>query len=107
LVDFLADGFRRKPVGFFRIKLTILIFMIPLIFSYCYPAIFEKALGLAGGYGEAFLNGLLPISVYYVGRYVMKLSNHQLNFRKFDLFILTLFSLIVITLETIHLFAKG
>lgn len=106
LVDFLADGFKRKPIGFFRIKLTLLIFVIPLFFSYFYPTIFEKALGLAGGYGEAFLNGLLPISVYYIGRYIMKLSNHKLNFKKFDLIVLTIFSLVVIFLESLQLFSK-
>lgn len=106
LVDFLADGYKRKPIGFFRVKLTLFIFAIPLFFSYLYPTIFKKALGLAGGYGEAFLNGLLPISVYYIGRYVMKLNNHKVNFRKFDLLVLTIFSFVVIALETIHLFSN-
>jgi tyrosine-specific transport protein len=106
LVDFLADGLKRKPQGLFRLFLTGLIFGIPMVFSYLDPTIFEKALGVAGGFGEAFLNGLLPISVYYVGRYVMKLNHHVLSFRKFDLLLLTFFAVVVIILETIQLFFK-
>ncbi len=106
LVDFLADGLKKKPVGLLRVALTILIFAIPMFLSYWDPMIFEKALGLAGGYGEAFLNGLLPIGVYAIGRYVLKLNHQVMEFKKSDLLLLALFSLIVIGIESAHLFLK-
>jgi tyrosine-specific transport protein len=107
LVDFLADGLRKKPVGLLRWGLTAIIFVVPMAFAYLDPTIFEKALGLAGGYGEAFLNGLLPICVYAIGRYVMRLNGKTLNFKKFDLGLLTVFCLVVVVLETILLITKN
>ena len=107
LVDFLADGCKKKPEGKFRWFLTTIIFTIPMILAYLDPTIFEKALGVAGGYGEAFLNGILPISVYSIGRYMYGYNRQTINFKKLDLIILLIFCLFVVTLETIQLFARS
>ena len=70
MVDFLGDGFRiphRK--GWKRAGLTVLTFVPPFIFATLNPDIFTTALGIAGGFGEAFLNGLLPVGLMWAGKY--------------------------------------
>jgi tyrosine-specific transport protein len=64
LVDFLKDALR--PVK--RSLLCVAVFMLPGLFALLNPTIFDRALGFAGGFGEAFLNGLLPIAFAWVGR---------------------------------------
>lgn len=59
VVDFLNDGMKLK--GKKRPLLVMLTFLPPAFCAFLDPAIFEKALGIAGGFGEAFLNGLLPV----------------------------------------------
>ena len=66
LVDFWADGLglnagaKRKEVRT-KAYLLLLAFLPPLIFALFSHHIFLKALSLAGGFGSAFLLGLLPI----------------------------------------------
>lgn len=79
MVDFLGDGFNLKRSGYPRILLTFLTFLPPLVFTLVDPEVFVTAIGFAGGFGEAFLNGLLPIALVWVGRYYHKLEgDHQL-----------------------------
>jgi len=69
-----------------------------------YPGIFIEAIGVAGGYGEAILNGLLPIAIVWVGRYWMKLpSEYSLFGGRTMLIMLALFTLLIIGIETHHL----
>ncbi|PCI76135.1 hypothetical protein COB21_04730 [Candidatus Aerophobetes bacterium] len=75
LVDFLADGMgvsveERKGVK--RWGLAAIVFFLPLLFVWKYPDVFIAALGVAGGFGEAFLNGLLPVALVFVLRYKLK-----------------------------------
>lgn len=80
MVDFLGDGLNWKRTGASRILLTILTFLVPCALTIIDPAIFVTAIGFAGGFGEAFLNGLLPIAMVWVGRYHLKLEGmHQLT----------------------------
>jgi len=75
LLDFLADGFKVKPVKYgVRFLLSLLVFLPPCILSIVDPSIFVKAIGFAGGFGEAFLNGLLPVALVWIGRYKLKLT---------------------------------
>lgn len=106
LVDFLADGLKKKPVGSFRFLITSVIFFVPMVLAYSNPTIFEQALGVAGGFGEAFLNGLLPIAVYAIGRYKLKLNHNTLNFKKLDLWLLAAFSVVVIFIELAQIILK-
>lgn len=99
LVDFLADGLKKKPEGIFRWGLCVFIFGLPMLFSYYNPTIFEQALGLAGGFGEALLNGVMPIAVYYVGRYLMKLNHQVIEFNRMDCALLMAFALVVMGIE--------
>jgi tyrosine-specific transport protein len=59
VVDFLNDGLNLK--GKKRPLLVVMTFLPPALCAFLNPAIFETALGVAGGFGEAFLNGLLPV----------------------------------------------
>lgn len=59
VVDFLNDGL--KWGGKRRSLLVLLTFLPPGLCAALNPNLFEKALSVAGGFGEAFLNGLLPV----------------------------------------------
>ena len=57
VVDFLNDGLK----GSKRWWLVLLTFVPPGLCAMLNPALFEMALGIAGGFGEALLNGILPV----------------------------------------------
>ena len=77
MVDFLGDGLKIRATGNKRIILCVAVFLPPLVLSALDPTIFVGALGFAGGFGEAFLNGLLPVALVWVGRYSRKLGGHE------------------------------
>ncbi len=105
LVDFLGDGLGiQKRTGSRRLWLCLLTFLPPLFFAMYNPNIFNTALGIAGGFGESVLNGILPTVVVYIGRYRMQLDEKLYFFGKKNLLILCLLiSLGVIVLEAYHL----
>lgn len=105
MVDFLGDGLNvRQREGWKRFALCLAVFVPPAIFAAIKPGIFIEAIGVAGGYGEAILNGLLPISMVWIGRYWMKLpSTYQLFGGKTVLVVLLLFTLLIMGIETHHL----
>lgn len=105
MVDFMSDGLQVKGEGMFRFLLTLLVYVPPFFFAYTVPGIFSTALGIAGGIGETFLNGIFPVLIVYIGRYRMKekplvgaLGN------PFILAILLAMSIAVFGLELIQLF---
>lgn len=70
MVDFLGDSLHcLKRTGWTRLMLCLLTFVPPGILAVIYPGIFIKALSIAGGFGEAFLNALLPILLLCLGKY--------------------------------------
>ena len=69
MVDFIADGLGLNREGLSRFGLCLIVFFPPTIFAFTNPGIFIQAIGIAGGFGEAILNGLLPIAIVWVGRY--------------------------------------
>lgn len=107
MVDFLGDGLKVKPIGKIRVLLTIGIFFPPFILSVIDPSIFVSAISFAGGFGEAFLNGLLPVMLVWVGRYVRKLKGSPQLFGEKKMLIL-LFGLgtFVMLLEAIFMIQK-
>jgi tyrosine-specific transport protein len=105
MVDFLGDGFQvTERRGLKRIGLTLLTFVPPFILATLRPDIFTTALGIAGGFGEAFLNGLLPTHLIWVGKYSRGLKA-DLNWleNKAILSLLILYALFVTILEIFHL----
>jgi tyrosine-specific transport protein len=105
MVDFFADGFKIRRAGYPRAGLCMLVFIPPAIFAAVNPGIFIEALGIAGGFGEAVLNGMIPILMVWVGRYHMNLKG---KYRVFGgrplLVVLLLFTFLIIGLEAKHLF---
>lgn len=104
MVDFLADGLKIKREGLNRFALCLAVFAPPAFIAARNPGIFIEAIGIAGGYGEAILNGLLPIAMVWIGRYRMGLtSKYQLPGGRFTLIALLLFTVLIIVLETVQL----
>ena len=98
MVDFLGDGLRiQQRTGWRRFFLTTLVFLPPALFAVDNPNAFQQALRLGGGLGEAFLNGLLPTLMVWVGRYQHLLhSKFRLPGGRVSLAMLFLFSIAVI-----------
>lgn len=102
MVDFLADGTKKQAVGFNRVLLCLVVFIPPLLFAQQNPGIFIKAIGYAGGFGEAILNGLFPIAMVWVARYRMNLQGDQtIPGGKPVLVLLTAFTLFIFGLEVV------
>lgn len=100
MVDFLSDSFKISRQGLKRMGLVLVTFCPPMICAAINPTIFDRALGYAGGFGEAFLNGLLPVWLVWIGRYAQKLpSEGRVPGGKLLLGLLCLISLFVIGLE--------
>lgn len=73
LVDFVGDGLgiaSSERKGIKRWGLCLIVFLLPLMFVWKNPDVFITALGVAGGFGEAFLNGLLPVALMFALRYL-------------------------------------
>jgi len=106
LVDFLADGMELKAKqSSTRAFLCLLVFLPPFLFSAIDPKIFVTAIGFAGGFGEAFLNGLLPVALVWVGRYSRELGGRtQLLGEKPMLALLFALSVTVMILEALFVF---
>lgn len=108
MVDFLGDGLKMKRTGLARVFLCMLVFIPPALFAAYNPGVFLEAIGIAGGYGEAVLNGLLPVAMVWVGRYSFKLQRQdQLPGGKPMLVVIALVTFSIVILETYHLFSKG
>ncbi len=104
MVDFLKDAWHESPISTKRTFLSILTFFPPFLFVSIDPSIFDKALGVAGGFGESILNGLLPITLVWIGRYKKDLATHDaLPGGKLTLILLYLAGVFVIILEVKHL----
>jgi tyrosine-specific transport protein len=102
MVDFLGDGLKIKRTGKQRALLCLIVFLPPFVLTVLDPAIFVTALGFAGGFGEAFLNGLVPVMLVWVGRYVRQIGGReQIPGGRLVLAILFVLSLSVAVLEII------
>lgn len=101
MVDFLGDGFHiKKRTGMTRVGFVALVFAPPAFIAINNPNIFVSALGIAGGFGEAFLNGLLPIALVWVGRYREKLEGkHMLFGGRGVLSSLVIFTILIMAVE--------
>lgn len=77
MVDFIGDGLKMGREGKSRGILTFLTFLPPFALTVWDPEIFVTAIGFAGGFGEAFLNGILPIVLVWIGRYRYQLAGER------------------------------
>jgi tyrosine-specific transport protein len=99
IVDFFGDGLKMKREGVHRWALCGMAFFPPLIFSALKPSLFLLAIGIAGGFGEAFLNGILPVWLVWVGRYRQQLSSEFRYGGKILLWLLLIAGLLVMCVE--------
>lgn len=74
LYDFLADGLTIKKQGTGKIILGLLIVIPTIICAISFERVFLVALETSGGFGDSILNGLIPISMVWLGRYRLGLS---------------------------------
>ncbi|HSX10591.1 MAG TPA: aromatic amino acid transport family protein [Chlamydiales bacterium] len=102
--DFLADGFKWKKKGTRRIILCAAVFGVPMIIAIAYPGIFLIALGYAGGISCAFLFGLMPPVLAWVGRYIKGYpkEDRQLPGGKWALIGLMVFAFLILIEEVVQ-----
>lgn len=102
LFDFLADGLKITKKGWGNVTLGLLIVIPVFIFAVYFDRIFMLALETSGGFGDAILNGMMPVLMVWVGRYVMKLPSNYTVFGGKPVLIGTfLFFFAVLVLEVI------
>jgi tyrosine-specific transport protein len=95
MVDFLSGVFDKWKLN--RFLLTLLTFCPPIICVLWNPQLFDKALCLAGGVGEAILNGFVPIAFFLI---LQKKMNVQMNIlAKFFFALLISFCVLVFFIE--------
>lgn len=97
-VDFLRDGmlsFGKLVRRFICVLATLL---PPFICVLINPSVFEQALGIAGGFGESILNGIIPVALFFQMQRRYTERDLSLRFKSFLVF-LVLFSLFVIGIE--------
>lgn len=102
LVDFLSDGLRVWAKGVNRLALVAITFIPPLIGAIVKPEIFAQALGVAGGVGEALINGLVPIAIVYaMAKRKIPLTIEGIGKNRL-LVVLSAFALIVMGVEVLN-----
>lgn len=104
LMDFTIDALglnpKQKKSRFF---VSFPVFLPPLLISLANPHIFLKALNYAGGFGCAFLLGLLPVVMAWSARYHKKMSSpYRVGGGKVLLVLLLLFVCSEMLLECIQ-----
>lgn len=109
LLDFLSDSLQIEKTPGRKLGLCALIFIPPVIISIINPSIFLSALGFAGGFGCAFLLGLLPVLMVWVGRYRIGYPSlsQQLPGGKWALCLLLFFIAFEVVVEIIQEFVKA
>ena len=107
MVDFFADGCKQMSLKSRRSIFCLLTFFPPLLFTLFNPEIFMTALGIAGGLGESFLNALLPISLVWISRYMIKQQGDEIPLGKSSLVFLGFLALSAMGIELLHLAGVG
>ena len=103
MVDFFRDGFKVLLKKDSRLPSCIITFIPPLIFTMLNPDIFTKALGLAGGIGEATINGLIPVALFWAYRYAKGQTDAKETLHKSGLCFLFTLGIAVMVIEIIAL----
>jgi len=102
--DFLADGLKWKKTGSHKAVLCLIVFGLPAFIAILYPNIFLVALGYAGGISCAFLFGLMPPVMAWVGRYRMHMpaETRQLPGGKPVLAVIMFFAAVILAGEILQ-----
>jgi tyrosine-specific transport protein len=73
-VDFMKDGLKLSKQSKNELLIYGMILAPPTLLTLFYPHLFLKALGLAGGFADVMLFGILPASIVWIGRYVKRVE---------------------------------
>lgn len=77
LFDFLSDGLKIRNEGKGKVILSLLIIVPTFIFAAYFERIFLLALDTSGGFGDSILNGLMPVLMVWIGRYILKFPDEH------------------------------
>jgi len=77
LFDFLSDGLKIPNEGKGKVFLSLLIIVPTFIFAAYFERIFLLALDTSGGFGDSILNGIMPVLMVWVGRYILKFPDEN------------------------------
>lgn len=72
LFDFLSDGLKLPNQGWGKVLLSLLVVIPTFFFAAYFVRIFFLALETSGGFGDSILNGIMPVLMVWMGRYVYK-----------------------------------
>lgn len=105
LFDFLSDGLKIPNYGKGKVILSLLIIIPTFFFATYFERIFLLALDTSGGFGDSILNGIMPVLMVWIGRYVYKFpDDHRTPGGKPLLILVFAFFFFALVLETlIHL----
>ena len=104
LFDFLADGLKVPEKGSGKVFLAVLVLLPTIFFAVFYSRVFIVALDTSGGFGDAILNGVMPVLMVWIGRYYYRWkSEWSLPGGKWSLGAIFLFSLLAIGMEVYSL----
>lgn len=104
LFDFLADTLKMKRIGWSKVVLGLLIIIPSLVLAIIFPRAFLFSLEVSGGYGDAILNGVIPVSMIWVGRYIKQMEGPYRVFGgKPLLVIIVAIALLAFILQTLKL----
>lgn len=73
-VDFLKDGLKISGESKYELSVYGLVLIPPMVLTLLFPHLFLKALGIAGGFADVLLFGVLPVTIIGIGRYVKKME---------------------------------
>jgi tyrosine-specific transport protein len=100
LYDFIADGLHLNKKHRHKWMVMALIVVPTLIFVTLFERVFLIAMSATGGFGDAILNGMIPVLMIWVGRYSMgHESPARLPIGKIGLIFLFLFFLVAMGIE--------
>ena len=71
LFDFLADLCKIEKKGRGKFILGLLVVLPTLYITMTFPNIFLAALDVTGGLGDSILNGVIPVMMIWMGRYII------------------------------------
>lgn len=102
LFDFLSDGLKIRNEGKGKIILSLLIIIPTFVFAAYFERIFILALDTSGGFGDTILNGIMPVLMVWIGRYVYHFpDDHRTPGGKTLLIVVLLFFVSALVLETL------
>jgi tyrosine-specific transport protein len=71
LIDFLADGMHMQKIGLGKFVIAVIIVIPTLLIATQFERVFMIAMDTSGGFGDALLNGMIPVLMVWVGRYYL------------------------------------